>query len=63
MGILRGTPLNIDFGINNIIKNCKIGSVGGITCRKGEGEWRWGNMVDGLYIHIWNRTMKPLAVL
>jgi hypothetical protein len=30
-----------------------------------EGEWRrwrWGNMVDGLHIHIWNKTMKPLKI-
>jgi hypothetical protein len=33
--------------------------------KKVEGEWkrwRWGNMVDGLHIHIWNRTMKPFAI-
>jgi hypothetical protein len=31
----------------------------------GEGEWRrlrWGCVVDGLYIPIWNRAKKPLAI-
>jgi hypothetical protein len=31
---------------------------------EGEGELRlrWGNIVDGLHIRIWNRTKKPLAI-
>jgi hypothetical protein len=34
-------------------------------CGSWEGgwkRWRWGNMVDRLNIHIWNTTMKPLAI-
>jgi hypothetical protein len=23
---------------------------------------RWRNMVDGLHVHTWNKTMKPLAI-
>jgi hypothetical protein len=34
----------------------------GGTSERGEGEWRrlrkWGNMVDGFYIHIRNRAMN-----
>jgi hypothetical protein len=32
---------------------------------RGDGEWRrwrWGNMVDGLHMHTWNRMMKSLAI-
>jgi hypothetical protein len=38
---------------------------GGGTCGRGESEWRrlrWGNMVDGVHISIWTRTMKPLTI-
>jgi hypothetical protein len=59
------TPLNTDRGINNERLGCKIGSWGDTYGRR-ESEWRrwrWGNMVDGLHIHIQNRTMKPLAIV
>jgi hypothetical protein len=40
--------------------------MGGSTYQRGKGEWRrfrWGTMIDGLHILIWNRTNKPLRVV
>jgi hypothetical protein len=40
--------------------------VWGGTNGRGKGEWkrlRWGYVVDGLCIPIWNKTMKPLAIV
>jgi hypothetical protein len=48
---------------NNERQDCKIGTVcvGGYQW---ESEWRlrWGYMVNGLHIPIWNRTKKHLAI-
>jgi hypothetical protein len=44
---------------------CKVGKQVQY-CGKGKSEWerrKWGNMVDGLHIHTWNRTMNPLAIV
>jgi hypothetical protein len=59
-GIHWETPLNTDFGIKNG-QDYKIG-MGGYLWEGKWRRWRRGNMVDGLRIHIWNRTMKPLAI-
>jgi hypothetical protein len=50
--------------INNKRQDCKIGTVyvlGGYLWEEGRWtkRWRWGNMVDGFHIRMWNRTMKP----
>jgi hypothetical protein len=40
--------------------------VGGSTNGSGESEWRrlkWGYMIDGYHLPIWNRTKQPLAVV
>jgi hypothetical protein len=58
------TPLNINLNINNERQDCNIDTVEG-TSGRGESEWRrlrWGYMVGRLYIVIWNRTKKPLAI-
>jgi hypothetical protein len=66
VGIHWDTPLNTNLNINNERQDCKVGTVcmGGTSGRE-EGEWRrfgWQYMADGLYIPIWNRTKKPLAI-
>jgi hypothetical protein len=52
--------------INNKKQDCKIDAMcDGVLLGRGEGKQRrvrWGNTVDGLYIPIWTKTMKPLAI-
>jgi hypothetical protein len=66
VGIHWDTPLNINLNINNENQDYKIDIVymRGYS-GSGEGEGRrlqWWYMVDGLYIPIWNRIKKPLAI-
>jgi hypothetical protein len=67
-GIHWETPLNINLNINNERQDCKVGIVyvcWGGTSEREEGEWRrlrWGYMVGGLHLLMWNRTKKPLAI-
>jgi hypothetical protein len=56
----------INFNINNERQDYKISIVWGGTSGRGKAEWwrfKWGYMVDGLHISIWNRIKKPLAIV
>jgi hypothetical protein len=56
------TSLNINLNNDNEKQDCKIGKIwGGYTIGRRVGEWRrlrWGYIVDGLHIPIWNKTEK-----
>jgi hypothetical protein len=63
--IHQETLLNTDSVINNERQDCKIGTGGGggyLWEEEGEEEMKVWDMVDGLRIHMGNRTMKPLAI-
>jgi hypothetical protein len=58
-------PLNFNLYINNERQDYKIDSVGRGTSGSMLVEWRrlkWGFTVDELYIPIWKRIKKPLAI-
>jgi hypothetical protein len=63
---IKKTPLNTDFGV----KNWKIGPirewvfVGGRWVNEGKkGRWTWLIYFRYIDIYIWDRTMKPFAIV